>query len=105
MGIVASVAGSPVAQTTGAEVDRARHERTNQQRQVESLDKAEAAAGIGQTEEEHQSEDRDADGRRLWEETARKAKPDDADHESDASPLRQSRDPTGQSGGQLDLTG
>jgi hypothetical protein len=106
LGIIGSVAGSPLAQSKGSEVDRAAQDTAHQSRQINSENKAEQAAGIGQTEEDQESSDRDADGRRLWEEQAppREASQDDAPagEETDAP---RSKDPSGLSGGQLDLTG
>ena len=62
--------------------------------------KAEAAAGVGEPDgEDHETHDRNADGRRPWE--------DQPAPEADAEPpdMRQSKDPSGQSGNLLDLTG
>ena len=100
-GVFASVAGSPLAQTAGSDVDRTRQAASNQQRQVQAHEKAEAAAGIGKPDgEEHQTNDRDADGRRLWE-IGRPGKA--AAAEAPAPPL--SKDASGTSGNQLDLSG
>lgn len=103
--VIIGAAGAPLAQTKGAELDRAQQETAQQQRQVQTDAKAEMAAGIGTTEEQQGADaDRDADGRRAWEAPlAGKGKP-----KQDASappPQRQSRDPSGQSGTQLDLSG
>jgi hypothetical protein len=59
------------------------------------------AAGIGQTDgEDHQTADRDADGRRAWEIPPQKnAEGDPADEPP------QVKDPSGQSGGTIDLSG
>ena len=103
-GLASSVAGSPLAQTKGSEIERAQHDANVQQRHDAGNRKAEAAAGIGETDgEDHQSEERDADGRRLWEEQAHKPSesPDDASQEH----RRLSKDTTGQTGTQLDLCG
>ncbi|MEO8497326.1 MAG: hypothetical protein ABI614_19825, partial [Planctomycetota bacterium] len=74
-------------------------------RQTKSDQQAEAAAGVGETTQDEKASDRDADGRRLWEAMNKQAgEPDDADEvKSKQAPL--SKDPTGASGGQLDLTG
>jgi hypothetical protein len=101
--IVIGVAGAPLAQAKGADVERAQQDTVQQDRQVQTDAKAEQAAGIGTTEEQAGADaDRDADGRRAWEAQARgaKASPDQA-----AAAPRQSRDATGQSGTQLDLSG
>jgi hypothetical protein len=105
LGFGAIGAGVPLAQTKGSDVDRAEVESSAQQRQVDHELKAEQAAGIGQADgEEHETEDRDADGRRLWERMGKK-KPAD---EPAASPIEEaphSRDATGQRGIELDLLG
>lgn len=102
-GIPASIAGIPVAQTYGTDVDRT-HSETAAQRRTEATDAtAEKAAGIGEPDcEDHQVDDRDADGRRLWEFGPPKLAKPQADEEAEE---RKSRDVTGESGGQLDLTG
>ena len=101
-GIANSVAGTALAQTKGSEVDRAQQETSAQQRHVQNDVKADSAAGIGETDgQEESSADRDADGRRSWE------RMEGAPPESDAqdSSGSHSRDATGQSGTQLDLSG
>lgn len=104
-GLIGSAAGAPLAQTRGGDVDRAAHEAANQQRQVANDAHAESAAGIGETDEDQAAADRDADGRRLWE--GRHPKPTAPAAESttptvDATPVK---DPTGESGNLLDLSG
>ncbi len=103
-GIAGSVAGSPLAQTKGSESERAQQDSVAQQRSVDSDRKAEAAAGIGETDgDDHETAERDADGRRLWEAQA--------DEESTISggstqpEERRSKDASGQSGNMLDLSG
>ena len=102
-GIAGSLAGSPLAQTSGSETERARHDSGAQQRRIENDQKAESAAGIGETDgEDHEAADRDADGRRLWE------LPPDKDSPGDPNappPAPGPKDPTGNSGGLLDLSG
>lgn len=101
-GIAASVAGSPLAQTKGSEVDRAQQDFGAQQRQVQNDVKAESAAGIGETDgQDHQTADRDADGRRPWE-VPPQGNPLDANAPHDTP---HSKDASGQSGTQLDLSG
>jgi len=101
--IVGSVAGTSLAQTRGSEIDRAQQDNTASELHALSEEKAELAAGVGQTDgDNHQTAERDADGRRLWEFSRRKAEPDASDDE----PHRQrSQDPTGESGSMLDLSG
>lgn len=102
-GLISSVAGSPLAQTKGAEIERSHQDASSQTRRVESAQRSESAAGIGETDgQEHETAERDADGRRLWEKTDRKAAEGD---DSPPGKPRQSKDTTGQSGTQLDLCG
>ncbi len=83
----------------------AQQDSTNQQRQVISDAKAEAASGIGATDaEDQQAHERDADGRRLWEEPPG-GKEDEQNDASSTEPPRKSRDPSGDSGNTLDLSG
>ena len=106
-GMVGGVAGAPLAQTKGAETDRAQQETSNQARQTQSDQHAENAAGIGQTEQDEQASDRDADGRRPWElqaeQTGDQQAQDDDQQQTDRQSL--SRDPSGESGSQLDVSG
>lgn len=98
--IVASAAGTPLSQTKGAEVDRVEEEFGAQRRQVEHDRKAEAAAGVGEPDgEDHQTGQRDGDGRRPWQQQPVSG----AEVEALAPP--RSKDPSGQSGNLLDLTG
>ena len=98
--IANSVAGTQLAQMKGSEIDRAQHDTAIQQRQVQTDGKAEAAAGIGETDSQEQSSaDRDANGRSPWQQTAN-SKSDD-----DSQQAARSRDASGQSGTQLDLSG
>jgi hypothetical protein len=99
VGPLTSAAGLPLAQIKGGEVDRSHHDIGAQHRHVYHAQKAEAAAGIGQPDgEDHETADRDADGRLPWEPTEQEA----AD---EAIPPRQTKDATGQSGGLLDVSG
>jgi hypothetical protein len=103
-GIVTSAAGSPLSQTAGSETERAQKDALHQQRQTDSSQQAERAAGIGQTDEDQQSSERDADGRRLWEGPGKPQK-QAVKEETTTTVVRQSKDASGQSGTQLDLTG
>ncbi len=100
--LAGSVAGTPLARASSSEQDRAAQEVGVQIRQTTSEKKAESAAGIGETDgENNEAEDRDPDGRRLWEESAG-AGGDNS--ESDETPPH-AKDPTGQCGNLLDLSG
>lgn len=103
-GVVGSAAGAPLSQTAGSETERAKADSSAKQRQVDNDTKAEKAAGIGQTEGDEGPAQRDADGRKLWEGEAQSSKQDEQPP-AEPEPPRQAKDPTGQSGGALDLTG
>ena len=102
MGTLGSAAGSQLAQGQGSDVNRAQQDTADNARQTQSTDKAESAAGVGQTEQDEQATDRDADGRRIWE-----LPPEAGEQEPEQQALgeQRSKDPTGQKGGQLDLSG
>ena|SRR5436190_16055443 len=88
-----------------ADTDRAGHDSGAQQSQLHSDLKAEQVAGIGQTDgEDHETEDRDADGRRPWELPPKKKPAEDAVAAPADLPLH-SKDASGERGNSLDLTG
>ena len=69
LGLAASIAGTPLAQTKGSAVEQAQDQVGAERRQVYHERKAAAAAGVGEPDgEDHEATDRDADGRRPWEE-------------------------------------
>lgn len=103
LGTIASLAATPLAQAKGADIDKTASDTNRQQRQVDAGEKADAAAGIGRTEEESATSDRDADGRRPWELGPPESAAETGDS-GDASEPR-SKDPSGLTGGQLDLSG
>jgi hypothetical protein len=99
-GISASIAGAPLAQTKGSEVERVQQEVSTQDRRTENERRAENAAGVGETDgEDHQTGERDADGRRPWQFPRR---PGGTDSDGDSP---HSKDASGQSGNLLDLCG
>jgi hypothetical protein len=94
-----------MAQNKAADVERAGQD-TNQQRQLRGVEKALAAEGLAAADEDQASSERDADGRRLWERDGRQqAKSQASDLEVTAEEHLPVKDPTGNSGNQLDLTG
>lgn len=101
-GVHTSAAGVPYAQAKGPDVERTEHETVSQQRHVKSERLADAAAGIGETGEDSETSERDADGRRLWEEQAGKQRHEEAG--PDERQEKHSKDATGESGNQLDLS-
>ncbi len=101
--VAAGASGTTLAQAKGADLDRAQQESASHQRRIEAEQRAENAAGIGQADgEDHESSERDADGRRPWEIGGRTRSPD---AHADEPPTRLGKDPTGQAGTLLDLTG
>ena len=100
-GALSSAAGAPLSQTAGSDAERVQRDSTAHQRSVDSQAKSERASGIGETEGDQQASERDADGRRLWEEMGKKNQSDDQEGEAP----RQAKDPSGVSGNSLDLTG
>ena len=103
-GVVGSAAGAPLSQTAGSETERAKKDASATQRQVESDTKAEKAAGIGETEADEGPSERDADGRKLWEEEPTPGKQSEP-RATAPEPPRQVKDLKGESGSSLDLTG
>jgi hypothetical protein len=106
-GVVGSAAGTSLSQTAGAETERSQRDTAAQHRQIDGNERTEQASGIGQTEEDQESSERDADGRRLWERPAKRGKngKEEPASEDAAALSKQSKDPSGQSGTKLDLTG
>ncbi len=103
-GIAGSAAGAPLAQTKGSEVERAKQEAAGAERKTQTDKTAESAEGVGETKEDQESSDRDADGRRLWEVDAEEQPPEEDDSKEEQA-KRQAKDPSGESGSGLDLTG
>ncbi len=98
-----SVAGTSLAQLRGSDVDRGQQETSARDLRVQSEEKAELAAGVGQADgDDHQTADRDADGRQLW--RLRNPQSQQAEEGVPSQDAR-SKDPTGQSGNMLDLSG
>ena len=106
MGMAASSIAGGLPQIRTAEAGRAEKQSADQARQTKSDQKAEAAEGVGETAQDEKASDRDADGRRLWEATPESTPESDERLDEAKTPeASQSKDPTGTSGGQLDLTG
>lgn len=87
-------------QARGNETERAQHDTAAKERQIAGDRQAESAAGVGTTEGDEAAGERDADGRRLWERPPA-AKATEAGKEEATNV----KDPSGQSGSLLDLTG
>lgn len=99
-GIIGSAAGAPLSQTKGSEIEKNQKDSNTVQRQEKNDKKASDAAGVGQTEQDQESSDRDADGRRFWERSSHTG----GEREQEEQP-RQVKDPKGNCGTSLDLTG
>jgi hypothetical protein len=102
-GLAGSAAGAPLSQTAGAETERSQKDAAVRERLVDGQNQSEKASGIGTTEQDQQTSERDADGRRLWEAPGKRKRtpsPPPTDE-----PERRAKDPLGLSGNALDLTG
>lgn len=103
-GIISAAAAVPLAQASGAEIDRARHLANLEERAGVAELQADRAAGIGELDAGHQAtEDRDADGRRFWELSAESPKTVDPPLDGAESAASGSRNDS--SGLWIDLTG
>lgn len=89
-----------LSQARGNETERAQHDAAAKERQIAADRQAESAAGVGTTEGDEAAGERDADGRRLWERPPKPKQAEMSDEEAGHM-----RDPSGQSGSLLDLTG
>lgn len=93
-------AGLVSSHARGGDEDRNRQQVGADDRRVYYGQKAEAAAGVGELDgQDHQADEREADGRRPWSDLA-DARPPLAGNE-----IRPSKDPAGLSGQLLDLIG
>ncbi len=107
-GVQGSAAGAPLSQTKGSETEKAQQQVATSERRADAADKSERASGIGTTEEDQQSSDRDADGRRMYEDddpTTGETGPPATSEPVPTAETPKSKDPTGQAGSQLDLLG
>ena len=105
LGAIGSVATGQLQQTRSAEADRATQEVSNQTRHAESNRRANDAAGIGETQREGETSERDADGRRLWERSEKPKQNAPEDPSAESATTSQSKDPSGIAGNQIDLSG
>ena len=103
VGLAGSVAATQLAQTAGSEVERGQQAANSQERRVQNEQRAESASGIGEADgDNHETSERDADGRRLWEHSAGNSQ--DGPSQAIDAP-RVSKDASRQSGNLVDLTG
>ena len=107
LGMIGSAAGSPLQQRQGADKSQNSQDVANQARQTQSSQKSENAAGIGETEQHAHADDRDADGRRLWEDTAQESAENESETSADQDAedsVPRSKDATGDRGNQFDAS-
>jgi hypothetical protein len=103
LGIISSLATTASTQRA-ADVERVERETSDQARVAVSKAKAASAGGIGETEEDSEISDRDADGRRPWELPAAHPQ-DEATASSPAAEAAPPKDPHGEAGNLLDISG
>ncbi len=106
LGIIGGLAAAQTAGIKSASTERTLQDVADQAHEVDSEQKAEKSSGVEQTDQEQQTADRDADGRRLWEAPAKRSKagkPADLATQPDSEPP--GKDATGDVGGHLDLSG
>lgn len=101
LSFLTSAANAPLAR--GSEIERTSQDVSIHERQVDSIEATQAAEGVGVTNEEQATGERDADGRRMWELPGEK-KSLGEEIETPATEVH-AKDPTGQAGSQLDLDG
>ncbi|MCA9099815.1 MAG: hypothetical protein R3C10_17145 [Pirellulales bacterium] len=105
-GPAASAAGSPLAQAKGNDVERSQQTAAAKARQLKASEAAENAAGIGETDtDDDRANDRDADGRRIFEVDEPTDNVGASDSEALAHEPPLSRDASGDRGGELDVSG
>lgn len=102
LGSIGSLAAAPATQRT-SDTDKTQAAASDKARVDSAAEYAEQASGIGETKEESDVSDRDADGRRLWEFDQKKKEAEAA--EAEAAAEAKSKDPTGAAGQNLDLSG
>ncbi|MBA2116030.1 hypothetical protein [Bremerella alba] len=104
--LASSIAATNLAQRNSSDVAGAQQATSSHALVVDSTEKAEKAAGVGDPEESEKISDRDADGRRAWERPEEESDEDEAELEGDATyDATQRKDPTGVKGREIDLSG
>ena len=102
LGNIGSLAAAPATQRT-SDTDKTQAAASEKARGDAAAEYAEKASGIGETREESEAGDRDADGRRLWE--FAQPNEDTAEAEAETVTEAKAKDPTGSAGRNLDLSG
>lgn len=103
-GVVGSAAGAPLSQSKGSETDSSTQAGAAK-RQTDAAEKAEAASGIGTTEEDQQAGDRDANGQRMYEDVLEIESTDEEDELNGETPPPTRKPDTDDTGSKLDLLG
>ncbi len=104
--IASSLAATNATQRTSADVTGNQQATANQARVADSVEKAEKAAGVGDTEESEKASDRDADGRRAWERPEHQEDSVDQELQQDATyDATLPKETTGGKGREIDLSG
>ena len=102
LGMIGAAAGAPLAQQKGTDSDRVAQDQNTKARQEAAAKEAAKAEGVGETEQDHEAADRDADGRRVWERFGDKPPHDDAPAAEESAPAIP--DASGERGNQFDAT-
>lgn len=104
--IASSIAATNLAQRNSSDVAGAQQATSTHARVVDSTEKAEKAAGVGDPDESQKTSDRDADGRRAWERPGHDSDESEAELEGDATyDASVQKDPAGITGREIDLSG
>lgn len=106
----ASLAGTAQGLSKGSEVDRTARGEAEKNRAEKAVHRAEVASDVGETDDDVETTDRDADGRQLWQRSAKQEMPDDLQQQPEmndphANGVVHVRDLTGEVGNVLDLEG
>ncbi len=99
-GLVSSAAGSSLSQT-GASAERSGRDGATTDRVRAVTQAAEVAAGVGKSDADQETGDRDADGRRMGDAPEKHAEAATAEEQTPHRPA----DPKGVSGNSIDLVG
>ncbi len=103
-GLQGAAAGAPLSQTKGSEIEKNSQQASAAKRGADAGAKAEEAAGVGTTEEDQGASDRDADGRRMYEDTVEIESTEETEPEA-ITEAPKGNNTTAKSGNQLDLMG
>ena len=99
--LAGSVSGSQLPQARGSELDRNRDDAAQQSAQAEAT---KASGADGALQENGEAADRDGDGRSFGSPTPPKREDQDLENKEESNSTK-SLDPSGDRGGNLDLTG